>query len=334
MAISITKKTGTANTTVSNGRKKTYIAIHYTAGVSSKSGKAADVAAYFAKSSTGASADFIVDDANIVQYNPDIDNRYCWAVGGSKQNSKGGSLYGTAKNANCINIEICSTNSTGTVKDANDSTWSLSSAAVAKAVELAKYLMDLYGIDADHVIRHYDVNGKLCPGVVGWNTDSGSEAKWTSFKSQIGAASASSTTSTSGSTTSATLYRVRKTWADASSQIGAYSSLDNAKKCADEHSGYYVFDEDGNAVYPASSSSSSGGSSSSSASYSVKVTSTKLNIRKGPGTGYASVGYTGAGTFTIVEESTGTGSTKGWGLLKSYQSGRNGWISLDYCTKV
>ena len=60
-----------------------------------------------------------------------------------------------------------------------------------------------------------------------------------------------------------------------------------------------------------------------------------LNIRKGPGTNYAKTGkYTGVGVFTIVEESAGAGSDQGWGLLKSYQSGRNGWVSLDYCKRV
>ncbi len=50
----------------------------------------------------------------------------------------------------------------------------------------------------------------------------------------------------------AVYYRVRKTWADASSQIGAYTSLDNAKVKADENPGYYVFNEKGEAVYPIS----------------------------------------------------------------------------------
>lgn len=36
------------------------------------------------------------------------------------------------------------------------------------------------------------------------------------------------------------------------------------------------------------------------------------------------------GVFTIVAESSGTGSTKGWGKLKSGA----GWISLDYAIKV
>lgn len=48
-------------------------------------------------------------------------------------------------------------------------------------------------------------------------------------------------------TTVVVLYRVRKTWDDAKSQIGAYSSLENAKKACKE--GYSVFDENGKAVY-------------------------------------------------------------------------------------
>lgn len=44
------------------------------------------------------------------------------------------------------------------------------------------------------------------------------------------------------------LYRVRKSWADAKSQKGAFKSLDNAKKCAASNPGYYVFDVDGNVV--------------------------------------------------------------------------------------
>lgn len=58
-----------------------------------------------------------------------------------------------------------------------------------------------------------------------------------------------SATSTASSSTSATptLYRVRKTWSDASSQIGAYSSLENAKKAC--KTGYSVFDASGKIVY-------------------------------------------------------------------------------------
>ena len=46
---------------------------------------------------------------------------------------------------------------------------------------------------------------------------------------------------------SAELYRVRRSWSNASSQIGAYRTLDNAKKAC--KSGYSVFDSIGKAVY-------------------------------------------------------------------------------------
>ena len=57
----------------------------------------------------------------------------------------------------------------------------------------------------------------------------------------------------------------------------------------------------------------------------VRVNTSKLRIRKGPGTDYDWTGeYTGIGTFTIVEE------FNGWGKLKSGA----GWISLEYTVRV
>lgn len=65
--------------------------------------------------------------------------------------------------------------------------------------------------------------------------------------------------------------------------------------------------------------------------YKVRVDASDLRIRSGAGTNYPTTGeYTGKGTFTIIEEKAGTGSTKGWGKLKSGA----GWISLDYCVKL
>ena len=45
-------------------------------------------------------------------------------------------------------------------------------------------------------------------------------------------------------------YRVRKTWKDSKSQIGAYRVLKNAKVAADKNPGTYVFSNDGVAIYP------------------------------------------------------------------------------------
>lgn len=185
MSIGIIKQTGTTNTTLLNGRKIRYIVIHYTAGTTSRAGSARNVADMFKRGAVGGSADFIVDDGTAVQYNPDPMNRYTWAVGGNRYNTKGGSLYGVVKNSNSISIEVCSTNRTNPKAYANDSAWTFTDAVVDQAVELTKYLMKVYGIDADHVIRHYDVTGKQCPGIIGWNADTVSEAKWQDFKSRI-----------------------------------------------------------------------------------------------------------------------------------------------------
>lgn len=161
MNISITKKTSTHNTTAAAGRAIRYIVVHYTAGVTSKPGSAAGTASYFGSTPKWVSADFIVDDGGAVQYNGDIRNRYTWHCGGGKYNTKGGAYYGKATNRNTIGIEVCSTNNTGKMTVANDSHWSFTDKVVSNLVELVKYLMAEYGIDAAHVIRHYDVNGKL-----------------------------------------------------------------------------------------------------------------------------------------------------------------------------
>lgn len=63
-------------------------------------------------------------------------------------------------------------------------------------------------------------------------------------------------------------------------------------------------------------------------SFKVQVSITNLNIRKGPSTKYASVGFCPKGVYTIVETKTADGFT--WGKLKS----GTGWIALKYVTRV
>lgn len=66
------------------------------------------------------------------------------------------------------------------------------------------------------------------------------------------------------------------------------------------------------------------------ASFKVRVSITNLNIRKGPGTNYATTGKIKPTVYTIVETKSGKGSAAGWGKLKSGA----GWISLDYVTRL
>lgn len=126
------------------------------------------------------------------------------------------------------------------------------------------------------------------------------------------------TPETPSSGPTAPLYRVRKSWADAKTQKGAFSVLDNAKKCADTNPGYSVFDSAGKVVYPIQAKP---------VPFKVQITTDDLRIRTQPGTDKPLTGkFTGKGVFTIVEVQAGEGSEAGWGKLKSGA----GWIALDY----
>ncbi|MBQ3374113.1 MAG: N-acetylmuramoyl-L-alanine amidase [Oscillospiraceae bacterium] len=126
-------------------------------------------------------------------------------------------------------------------------------------------------------------------------------------------------------------YRVRKSWADSKSQVGAYRILSNAKKAADANPGFSVFDPGGKAIYPAAAASTPvAPEPAKDTPFLVRVQISNLNIRTGPGTNYPRTGFTGVGTFTILEVRSGQGSTAGWGRLKSGA----GWISLDFATRI
>lgn len=185
--MNLVQKTSTVHTSKYANRPIDFLVIHYTAGGSSKKGTARNVASMFGNpNSRDASADFIVDDYECVQYNPDIKNRYTYAVGGGLQgNAGGGKFYGKCKNYNSISIEICSSSTNNDLRYPNTSNWYFTDAALNNAIELARYLMKKYNIPEDHLIRHYDVNQKLCPGIRGWNKESGSEAKWIAFKNSV-----------------------------------------------------------------------------------------------------------------------------------------------------
>lgn len=156
--------------TKSPNRTIKYIAIHYTAGGSSAPGRAISMKNSWEKTRR-ASADFGVDDSTMVQFNPDLRNYNCWSVGDAKKTAGGGGqLYGKATNKNTISIEICSNLKKGyDASKVNHDGWYYTEASLENAIKLTKILMKKFNIDIDHVVRHYDISGKICPGIVGWN---------------------------------------------------------------------------------------------------------------------------------------------------------------------
>ena len=111
----------------------------------------------------------------------------------------------------------------------------------ANTIELVRYLMEKYNIPIANVRTHYEVSGKtkVCP-----NWSANNWARWNAFKNKVVNGTASTPSNPPSSTQ---LYRIRKTWEDAKSQVGAYSNLESAK--AQCPTGYSVFDNNGKCVY-------------------------------------------------------------------------------------
>ena len=108
------------------------------------------------------------------------------------------------------------------------------------------------GADYYGILRLHDKIGVLCE--CAFMSNASDLAILATKTAEIGAAIADGINSYLGvkaqeNKPATQIYRVRKTWADAASQIGAYEVLENAKKAADAHPGYYVFDESGTAIY-------------------------------------------------------------------------------------
>lgn len=137
-----------------------YIVIH-DAGNKGKGANAVAHFNYFNGGDRNSSADFFVDDTEVMQIN-DYKKYYTWQCGDGK------GKYGIT-NSNSIGIEIC-VNSDG---DYNK--------AFKNAVELTKHLMKELNIPIDRVVRHYDASRKNCPASM-----SGDDwALWNEFKRQI-----------------------------------------------------------------------------------------------------------------------------------------------------
>ena len=123
---------------------------------------------------------------------------------------------------------------------------------------LAAALLKKYGLDINHLYTHthwLNVRDgksgsvdylnttrnpyKMCPAYI--------LPHWAEFKKKV-QAYMNAGSSTPATSSPKQLYRVRKSWSNAKSQIGAFSSLENAKKAC--KAGYAVFDSNGKQVYP------------------------------------------------------------------------------------
>ena len=122
-----------------------FLVIHYTANNGDTVQNNLD---YFAGNAVGASAHYFVDENGYGQSVKDADT--AWHCGAISYRHE------ACRNANSIGMELCSR------KDSRGNYYFLDQ-TVYNAAALARQLMQTYGIDRAHVLRHYDVTGKKCP---------------------------------------------------------------------------------------------------------------------------------------------------------------------------
>lgn len=197
-----------------------FIVVHNTANDAS----AANEIAYMIRNNNQVSFHYAVDDKQIIQGIPE--NRNAWHAG------DGGSGKG---NRNGIAIEICYSKSGG----------DRFIEAEKLAARFIAFKLKEKGWGINKVKKHQDFANKYCPHRT---LDMGWQRFLNMIKKELNGPTQSSTSND--------LYRVRKSWGDSKSQIGAFKNINNAIKLCKENTGYKVYDNLGNVVYPVQTNTS------------------------------------------------------------------------------
>ena len=143
-----------------------YIVMHYTANNGDTARNNCDY--YHRVGGLQASAHYFVDEHGVMQSVREGDTAWhCGVEAGRRY------WHPECRNANSIGIEMCS-------RKRADGSYYIKPETVANAAALAKDIMQRYGIDTDHVLRHYDVTGKHCP--MPWVDD---PVQWDAFKASL-----------------------------------------------------------------------------------------------------------------------------------------------------
>ena len=143
-----------------------YIVMHYTANNGDTARNNCDY--YHRVGGLQASAHYFCDEHGTMQSVREGDTAWhCGAEAGQRY------WHPECRNGNSIGIEMCS-------RKRADGSYYIKPETVANAAALAREIMQRYGIDTDHVLRHYDVTGKRCP--MPWVDD---PAQWTAFLAML-----------------------------------------------------------------------------------------------------------------------------------------------------
>lgn len=165
----------------SHKERPEWIVVHYP-GCPGASAEA--VITSLMNSSRRCSTHFAVDEFKVVH---GVDVRYAAFHCGGRSESLNGCY-----NGNAIGVDLCDEKFNKRSKKASDNDWYIKPLTLDRGAALIATLMYEYKIDIDHVCRHYDVTGKLCPSpMVGKDRrsynypDKSCEDVWLDFKQKI-----------------------------------------------------------------------------------------------------------------------------------------------------
>lgn len=201
------------------GNQKKFIAVHYL-GVDGQNYEIAP---------DGTGAHFTVYWDGTIYQRCDL-NAILWAVGtGGYYTQK----HPEARNMNTISIEMCP-HCDGNAQDPNDPKWWFTKETQEATVWLVQHLMQELDIPIENVLRHFDIVNKVCPAPYVANNHYKTSWTWDEFKNRVRGYEPK-------------WYRIRKSWENIYSQLGAYENLEKAKTNCPY--GYFVFDSEGKKVY-------------------------------------------------------------------------------------
>ena len=146
-----------------------YIVIHYVGAL----GGAEANCKYYASQYVGASAHYFIGFSGEIWQSVE-DNNIAWHCGAKSY------IHPECRNSNSLGVELCVRNKGSLADTSRD--WYFEDATVQAAIELTKELMAKYNIPANHVIRHYDVTGKICPNPYVYNH---TQHTWEAFKAAL-----------------------------------------------------------------------------------------------------------------------------------------------------
>ena len=158
-----------------NKSDKKYIVVHYLGVVGQN----------FELWDHGYGATFTIAWNGDVYYTADY-TAVTWQCGGGLQGSGGHAFHGKCTHYNSVSIETCVKRTDNKYEgDDNDDKWYFTEESQESLVWAVSKMMDDLNIPIDHVIRHFDVTGKICPNPYVRNNGLNGNWTWDQFKANL-----------------------------------------------------------------------------------------------------------------------------------------------------